>query len=85
VATSGLRHFVLTGLLCVRLFQSIPSPRTVPNPEPTGNSIPRYRETELLNGLRVIAIEKPGETAVINVLVKSGSHADPRDKAGLAT
>ncbi|MGH9428944.1 MAG: M16 family metallopeptidase, partial [Terriglobia bacterium] len=47
-------------------------------------SIPRIQRTELLNGFRVLAIEKPGEMAVINLLVKAGSFADPRDKAGLA-
>src|SRR4030095_4321069 len=39
---------------------------------------------ELLNGLRVLAIERPGEMAVINLLIKAGSTVDPRDKAGLA-
>ena len=46
--------------------------------------IPRVQRTELLNGLRVLAVEKPGEMAVINMLVKAGSAKDPRDKAGLA-
>jgi zinc protease len=47
-------------------------------------SHPRIQRTELLNGLRVLAIERSGEIAVINLLVKTGSFADPRDKAGLA-
>jgi zinc protease len=34
--------------------------------------------------VRVLAIERPGETAVINLLIKAGSSVDPRDKAGLA-
>lgn len=47
-------------------------------------SIPPIRRIELLNGLRVLAIERAGEVAVINLLVKTGSLADPKGKAGLA-
>jgi zinc protease len=46
--------------------------------------IPRVRRTELLNGLRVLSIERPGEMAVINLLIKAGSSLDPANKAGLA-
>ena len=42
------------------------------------------RRTELLNGVRVLAIERPGEIAVINLLVKAGSSVIQEDKAGLA-
>ena len=62
-------------------------PRTVAqgkHTQGTDHVIPRVQRTELLNGLRVLAIERPGEIAVINLLVKAGSSMDPRDKAGLA-
>src|SRR5262245_36252709 len=48
------------------------------------NAIPRIQRIELLNGLRVVAIERPGEVAVINFLVRAGSFSDPGDKAGVA-
>src|SRR5689334_14862614 len=83
-AASGLQYFVLTGLLYGSLSSQFPALAQSKPSEPTAFSIPRIQRTELLNGLRVIAIEKPGETAVINVMVKSGSQADPKDKAGLA-
>ena len=83
-AASGLQYIALTSFLCVSLSSQFPALAQSKPPEPNATSIPRIQRTELLNGLRVIAIEKPGETTVINVLVKSGSRADPRDKAGLA-
>jgi zinc protease len=53
-------------------------------PQGIDSSIPRVQRTELLNGLRVLSIERPGEMAVISLLVKAGSFMDPTDKAGLA-
>jgi hypothetical protein len=81
-----LQHVVLTVLVCIGVTnQFIPRAFTqAKSSQGTATAIPRMHRTELLNGLRVLAIEKPGEVAVINVLVKTGSSADPRDKAGLA-
>lgn len=62
-------------------------PRTLAQGKPqqgTDPFIPRVQRTELLNGFRVLSVERPGEMAVINLLVKAGSSMDPRDKAGLA-
>jgi len=76
-------YLVLSGLVFIGAF----TPRTLAQgkpPEGTDLLVPRVQRTELLNGLRVLAIERPGETAVINVLVKAGSVVEPRDKAGLA-
>lgn len=47
-------------------------------------AVPRIQRTDLLNGLRILAVERPGETAVVNLLIKTGSFADPKDKAGVA-
>ena len=81
-----LQHVVLTVLVCIGVAnQFIPRAFTqAKSSQGTATAIPRIHRTELLNGLRVLAIEKPGEVAIINMLVKTGSSADPRDKAGLA-
>ena len=75
----------MAGLFCISLVAQISKAFAQFQPsssKPT--AIPRIQKVELLNGLRVLAVERPGETAAINVLVKSGNFADPRDKAGLA-
>lgn len=85
-ARYGLQHVVLTALVCIGVSNQF-IPRTFPQAKPSegiATAIPRIQRTGLLNGLRVLAIERPGEMAVINLLVKAGSFADPRDKAGLA-
>jgi len=86
-ATCRLQHVVLAVLVCIGVSNHF-IPRAFAQAklsEGTAPAIPRIHRTELLNGLRVLAIEKPGEMAVINLLVKAGSFADPRDKAGLAS
>ena len=81
-----LQHVALTILVCIGVSNQF-IPRAFPQSKPSegiSTAIPRIQRTELLNGLRVLAIERPGEIAVIDLLVKAGSFADPSDKAGLA-
>lgn len=78
----GLRCALLMVLVC-----NVASRRLVSEAfaqADSATSIPRIQRIELLNGLRVLAIERAGEVAVINLLVKTGSFADPKGKAGLA-
>jgi zinc protease len=85
-APRRLQHVVLTFLVCIGVSNQF-IVRAFAQAKPSGGTataIPRIQRTELLNGLRVLAIERPGEMAVINLLVKAGSFADPGDKAGLA-
>jgi len=83
---SRTTYLVLSVLVCIGALHQF-TPRTLAQGKPAQGIdllIPRVQKTELLNGVRVLAIEKPGEIAVINLLVKAGSFVDPRDKAGLA-
>jgi zinc protease len=83
---SRTTYLVLSVLVCIGALYQF-TPRTLAQGKPPQGIdllIPRVQRTELLNGVRVLAIEKPGETAVINLLIKAGSSVDPRDKAGLA-
>jgi zinc protease len=46
---------------------------------------PSFRELQLENGLRVIVVERPGQpVANVNLYVRSGSAAEPVERAGLA-
>ena len=84
-ANCSVQRFVMAGLFCIGLLAQISealAQSQASASKPT--AIPRIQKVELLNGLRVLAVEKPGETATINLLVKSGNFADPTDKAGLA-
>ena len=75
----------MTGLFCIGLLSQISEAFAQSQaPALRTTAIPRIQKAELLNGLRVLAVESPGETATINVLVKSGSFVDAADKAGLA-
>jgi len=85
-STCRLSCLLFSVLVCVGV-----SIRSVPWVFPQAKSVegaaaafPRIQRTELLNGLRVRVIERPGTVAVINLLVKAGSFAEARDKAGLA-
>jgi zinc protease len=83
-ANYSVQRFVIAGLFCMSLFAEISESFAQSQVSSTKPAIPRIQKVELLNGLRVLAVEKPGETATINVLIKSGNFADPTDKAGLA-
>lgn len=48
------------------------------------SEFPRVHRTELLNGFRVLAVEKQADRVLLNLLLKSGSAADPRSKDGRA-
>jgi zinc protease len=48
------------------------------------SGFPPVHRIELLNGFRVLAVEKQADRALLNLLIKSGSAADPRSKEGLA-
>ncbi len=75
----------MTGLFCIGLLSQISEAfAQSQTPALKTTAIPRIQKAELLNGLRVLAVETPGEIATINVLVKSGSFVDAADKAGLA-
>ena len=83
---SRTTYLVLSVLVCIAALNRF-TPLTVAQGKPPQGIdllIPRVQRTELLNGVRVLAIERPGEMAVINLLIKAGSSVDPRDKAGLA-
>jgi zinc protease len=48
--------------------------------------LPRIQRIDLLNGFRVLVVEKSaGEKAFVNLLIKAGSAADPPYKEGLAS
>jgi hypothetical protein len=83
---SRITYLALSGLVCIGVLHQF-TPRTLAQgkaPQGIDPVIPRIQRTELLNGVRVLAIERAGEIAVINLLVKAGSSVDPRNKAGLA-
>jgi zinc protease len=48
------------------------------------SEFPRVQRIELLNGFRVFAVEKQAGRTLLNLLIKSGSAADPRTKEGVA-
>jgi zinc protease len=81
---SRTSYLVLSALVLIWAPNQFLSPAQGKPQQGTEPFIPRVQRTELLNGLRVLSIEKPGEMAVINLLVKAGSSMDPADKAGLA-
>jgi zinc protease len=81
---SRTSYLVLSALVLIWAPNQFLSPAQAKPQQGTEPFIPRVQRTELLNGLRVLSIEKPGEMAVINLLVKAGSSMDPADKAGLA-
>jgi len=85
-AIRRLRHVAITMFLgvCVsNLFIGLIRVEGKPS-EGVTPPVLHIQRTELLNGLRVISVERPGEMAVINLLVKTGSFSDPKDKVGLA-
>jgi len=45
---------------------------------------PRVERIDLLNGFRVLAVEKQAGRTLLNLLIKSGSAADPQGKEGVA-
>ena len=83
---SRITYLALSVLVCIGVLHQF-TPRTLAQgkaPQGIDPVIPRVQRTELLNGVRVLAIERPGEIAVINLLIKVGSSVDSRNKAGLA-
>jgi len=80
------RRFHVLALLLLIVPTYSRAQQTPPPPAaPRAARVPRPTEQTLANGLRVIVVEKTGLPLVAaRLLVKTGSEADPNDRAGLA-